>query len=53
MHELSLSSAILATALRHAEGRRVKSVQMRIGAMRQVVPDSLEFYRQVAERLSN
>jgi len=44
VHELSLSSAILATALRHADGRRVKSVQMRIGTMRQVVPESLDFY---------
>ncbi len=44
MHELSLSRAILDTALRHAAGRPVRSVQMRIGAMRQVVPESLEFY---------
>ncbi len=50
MHELSLSSAILETTLRHAEGRRVKSVQMRIGAMRQVVPDSLEFYFGIVTR---
>lgn len=50
MHELSLSSAILETALRHAEGRRVKSVQMRIGTMRQVVPDSLDFYFGIVTR---
>jgi hydrogenase nickel incorporation protein HypA/HybF len=50
VHELSLSSAILDTALRHAEGRRVKSVQMRIGAMRQVVPESLEFYFGIVTR---
>jgi hydrogenase nickel incorporation protein HypA/HybF len=50
MHELSLSSAILETALRHADGRRVKSVQMRVGAMRQVVPESLDFYFGIVTR---
>ncbi len=50
MHELSLSSAILETALRHGDGRRVKSVQMRIGTMRQVVPDSLGFYFGIVTR---
>lgn len=44
MHELSLSSAIVDTVVRHAAGRRVKVVTMRIGWLRQVVPDSLEFY---------
>ena len=43
MHELSLAGAIQETALRHAGGRRVASVQMRIGGLRQVVPDSLRF----------
>jgi len=50
MHELSLSSAIVDTVLRHAEGRRVTSVQMRIGALRQVVPDSLDFYFDIVSR---
>lgn len=50
MHELSLSSAIVKTALRHAEGRSVRSVQMRIGRLRQVVPDSLAFYFEVVSR---
>ncbi|MFT3864467.1 MAG: hydrogenase maturation nickel metallochaperone HypA [Solirubrobacterales bacterium] len=50
MHELSLSSAILEAALRHAEGRPVRSVQMRIGAMRQVVPESLDFYFGIVTR---
>ena len=44
MHELSLAGAIQATALRHADGKPVRSVQMRIGRLRQVVPDSLRFY---------
>jgi hydrogenase nickel incorporation protein HypA/HybF len=44
VHELSLSSAILATVLKHARGRRVSVVNLRVGALRQVVPDTLEFY---------
>jgi hydrogenase nickel incorporation protein HypA/HybF len=50
VHELSLSNAILETALRHADGRQVTSVQMSIGAMRQVVPESLDFYFGIVTR---
>jgi hydrogenase nickel incorporation protein HypA/HybF len=44
MHELSLSSAILGTVVKHADGRRVSVVSLRVGALRQVVPDTLDFY---------
>jgi hydrogenase nickel incorporation protein HypA/HybF len=44
MHELSLSSAIVNTVEKHAAGRPVSVVNMRIGALRQVVPDTLDFY---------
>lgn len=44
MHELSVASAILATAERHAAGRRVTVVSLRVGELRQVVPDTLAFY---------
>ena len=44
MHELSLSSAIVNTVVKHAAGRRVSVVNLRVGALRQVVPDTLEFY---------
>ena len=44
MHELSVSSAIVDTAVRHAAGRPVTVVTVRIGHLRQVVPDSLAFY---------
>jgi hydrogenase nickel incorporation protein HypA/HybF len=44
MHELSLSSAIVNTVVKHAAGRPVSVVTMRVGALRQVVPDTLEFY---------
>ncbi|MBN1527909.1 MAG: hydrogenase maturation nickel metallochaperone HypA [Thermoleophilaceae bacterium] len=44
MHELSLSSAIVNTVVKHAAGRPVTVVSMRVGALRQVVPDTLDFY---------
>lgn len=44
MHELSLSSAILETVERHAAGRRVTVVSLRVGRLRQVVADTLAFY---------
>ena len=44
MHDLSLSSAILGTVVKHADGRRVTVVSLRVGALRQVVPDTLDFY---------
>jgi hydrogenase nickel incorporation protein HypA/HybF len=44
VHELSVASAVIDTATRHAEGRRVTAVQLRVGHLRQVVPDSLAFY---------
>jgi hydrogenase nickel incorporation protein HypA/HybF len=43
VHELSLCEAIAHTVLDRAAGRRVLSVTVRIGYLRQVVPDSLEF----------
>jgi len=43
MHELSIASAALATVERHAGGRRVEVVTMRVGRLRQVVPAALEF----------
>ena len=50
MHELSVSSAVLDTALRHARGRRVSLVTLRVGHLRQVIPDSLEFYWGIVTR---
>jgi hydrogenase nickel incorporation protein HypA/HybF len=44
MHELSLSSAIVNTAVKHAGGRRITTVSLRVGRLRQVVPHTLEFY---------
>jgi hydrogenase nickel incorporation protein HypA/HybF len=50
MHELSVSSAIVDTAIRHAGGRQVTAVDARIGALRQVVPSSLGFYFEIVAR---
>ena len=44
MHELSLSGAIVNTVVKHAAGRRVSVVWLRVGRLRQVVPDTLDFY---------
>jgi len=50
MHELSVSAAVLDTAVRHAAGRRVTAVHLRVGALRQVVPESLDFYWGIVSR---
>lgn len=50
MHELSVSSAIVDTVVRHAEGRRVSAVHVRLGRLRQVVPSSLAFYFELVAR---
>jgi hydrogenase nickel incorporation protein HypA/HybF len=50
MHELSISSAVVDTVVEHAAGRRVTAVTMTVGAFRQVVPDSLEFYFEIVSR---
>ncbi len=44
MHELALCNAIADTVSAYAAGRRVRCVRVRIGAYRQVVPDTLAFY---------
>jgi hydrogenase nickel incorporation protein HypA/HybF len=50
MHELSLSSAIVNTVAKHADGRRVAVVNLRVGRLRQVIPDTLEFYFEFVAR---
>ena len=50
MHELSLSSAIVNTVVKHADGRRVTLVDLRVGQLRQVIPDTLEFYFEFVAR---
>lgn len=43
MHELSLCQAIAGAVKGHAKGRHVDVVRVRIGTLRQVVPESLSF----------
>jgi hydrogenase nickel incorporation protein HypA/HybF len=50
VHELSLSSAIVNTVAKHAAGRRVTVVNLRVGRLRQVIPDTLEFYFEFVAR---
>lgn len=50
MHELSLASAVVDTVERHAGGRPVSVISMRIGTLRQVVPASLELYVEIVGR---
>jgi hydrogenase nickel incorporation protein HypA/HybF len=50
MHELSLSSAIVNTVAKHADGRRVSVVELRVGRLRQVIPATLEFYFEFVAR---
>ena len=41
---------MLNTAVKHADGRRVKHVCVQTGALRQVVPESLRFYWEIVAR---
>lgn len=43
VHELSLCHAIAGVVKTHAAGRSVDVVRVQVGALRQVVPDSLTF----------
>jgi hydrogenase nickel incorporation protein HypA/HybF len=50
VHELALADAIVEIAAEHARGRRVARVEVKVGALRQVVPDALSFaFQLVAE----
>ena len=50
MHEFSIASAVVATAVKHAGGRRVTTVSLRLGALRQVVPGALAFAFEIVSR---
>jgi hydrogenase nickel incorporation protein HypA/HybF len=43
MHELSMCESIARTVVERAAGRRVLRVSVRIGHLRQVVPDTMTF----------
>ena len=43
MHELSIAAAVVEIAGRHAAGRRVRTITLKVGHLRQVVPSALAF----------
>jgi hydrogenase nickel incorporation protein HypA/HybF len=43
MHELSIAEAVVDVATRHAAGRRVVKVEVKVGHLRQVAPEALHF----------
>ena len=43
MHELSIAESVVRVASRHADGRRVTKVYLKVGHLRQVVPSALAF----------
>jgi len=43
VHELSIAQSVADVAQRHAAGRTVTRVELRVGHLRQVVPSALEF----------
>jgi hydrogenase nickel incorporation protein HypA/HybF len=50
MHELSIADGVFGIVSRHANGRRVERVELRVGHLRQVVPDALEFAWQLVTK---
>jgi hydrogenase nickel incorporation protein HypA/HybF len=43
VHELSICNSIVRIVAGHAQGRKVRAVNVRIGAMRQIVPETLVY----------
>jgi hydrogenase nickel incorporation protein HypA/HybF len=43
VHELSICGSIADLAARHAAGRSVKVINVRVGQLRQIVPDTLVY----------
>jgi hydrogenase nickel incorporation protein HypA/HybF len=50
MHELAIAQAIVEIVERHAAGRRIARVELRVGRLRQVVPSALHFGFELAAR---
>ena len=50
MHELAIAESIVQIASRHANGRRVTKVQLKVGHLRQVVPSALSFSFELVAR---
>jgi hydrogenase nickel incorporation protein HypA/HybF len=50
MHELSIAECVVDIACRHADGRRVVQVDLKVGHLRQVVPSALAFAFELVAR---
>lgn len=48
MHEYAIAESVIAVAREHARGCRIAAVELRVGHLRQVVPDALAFAFEVA-----
>jgi hydrogenase nickel incorporation protein HypA/HybF len=53
VHELAIAGSVVRIAERHADGRRVTKVYLKVGHLRQVVPSALAFgFELVAQETS-
>lgn len=43
VHELSICSSMIGIVREHAAGREIRTVHVRVGEMRQIVPDTLVY----------
>lgn len=50
MHELSIAGYVVDIATRHADGRRVTKVYLKVGCLRQIVPSALSFSFELVAR---
>jgi len=53
MHEFAIATGVVDVALAHCNGRRVTLVNLRVGALRQVVPDTLATAFELAARATH
>ncbi len=44
MHEMAITQGLLSMALEHAGGRRVKAIDLQVGRLSPVVPDSVQVF---------
>ena len=48
VHEMAITQSVVDAVCEHADGRRVHSVRLRVGALCGVVPDSMQFCFELA-----
>lgn len=50
MHEMSITQGIIELCLEHADGRRIRSLDVEIGELSSVVPEAVEFCFEACSR---